>query len=270
MKKKVNSIDLLIENLQKEFSKIPNFELTQNIPLGKKLFDFVVRFVSEFQSYQDLFVQFYLPASLKSIQTFKRELKFSKYKQFFNLTEDEYKENSFETVRLGYVGAFHKYESFLKNLIPMMDEFFKEIDFNNKFLPITEYLKSEFDVELKKITHNFPITRKINWICNCVKHYDGYPIKEPILKYLDNFDKNKKIQIDSKEFKKDMQELIKHNQNMLTLLFYVGLHQYFGFEFSTIENELKPEHREKDKVEKMREVLRMSIKALFNLGKYVT
>ena len=129
MKKKVNSIDLLIENLQKEFSKIPNFELTQNIPLGKKLFDFVVRFVSEFHSYQDLFVQFYLPASLKSIQTFKRELKFSKYKQFFNLTEDEYKENSFETVRLGYVGAFHKYASFLKNLIPMIDEFFKEIDF---------------------------------------------------------------------------------------------------------------------------------------------
>jgi len=120
LKNKVNSIDLLIENLQKEFSKIPNFELTQNDPLGKKLFDFVVRFVSEFHSYQDLFVQFYLPASLKSIQIFKRELKFSKYKQFFNLTEDEYKENYFETVRLGYVGAFHKYESFLKNLIPMM------------------------------------------------------------------------------------------------------------------------------------------------------
>jgi hypothetical protein len=56
---------------------------------------------------------------------------------------------------------------------------------------------------------------------------------------------------------------------MLTSLFYVGFHQYFGLEFSTIENELKPEPREKDKVEKMREVLGMSIKASFNIGKQV-
>ncbi|NJX15231.1 hypothetical protein [Tamlana crocina] len=166
-------------------------------------------------------------------------------------------------------GAFHKYESFLKNLIPLMDEFFKEIDFNNKFLPITEYLKTEFEIELKKTTHNFPVTRKINWICNCVKHYDGYPIKEPIPKDLDYFDKSRKIQIDSKEFKKDIQELIKHNQNMLTLLFYVGFYQFFGLEFSTIEDQLKPEQREKEKVEKMRQVLGMSIKALFNIEKYV-
>lgn len=265
LKKKINSIDLLIENLQKEFTKIPNFELTQNDPLGKKLFDFVVRFAFEFQSYQDLFVQFYLPNSLKSIQTFKRELKFSKHKQFFNLTDDEYKENYYETIRLGYVGAYHKYESFLNNLIPMIDEFFKEIDFENKFLSIKEYLKIEFDVELKKTAYNFPVTRKINWICNCVKHYDGFPIKEPVPKYLDYFDKNKKIQIDSKEFKKDMQELIKHNQNMLTLLFYVGYHQFLGLEFLTIENQLKPEHREKEKIEKMRQILGVSIKSLFNI-----
>jgi len=78
LKKKVNSIDLLIENLQKEFSKIPNFELTQNDPLGKKLFDFVVRFVSEFHSYQDLFVQYYLPASLKSVQKIQKGITFFK------------------------------------------------------------------------------------------------------------------------------------------------------------------------------------------------
>src|SRR5690606_247016 len=160
--------------------------------------------------------------------------------------------------RLGYVGAYHKYENFLKNLIPMMDEFFKEIDFEDKFLPIKEYLKTEFDVELNKTTHNFLVTQKINWICNCVKHYDGLPIKEPIPKYLNYFDKNRKIQIDSKEFKKDMQELIKHNQIMLTILFYVGFHQFFGLEFLTIEDQLKPEDREKEKVEKMRLALGMS------------
>ena len=265
MKKKVNSIDLLIENLQKEFSKIPNFELTQNDPLGKKLFDFVVRFVSEFHSYQDLFVQFYLPASIKAVQKFKRELRFSKYKSFFNLTEEEYKENYYETVRLGYVGAFHKYESFIKKLIPMMDEFFKELDFDNNFLPIKDYLKTEFGIDIKRTTHNFLITQKINWICNCVKHYDGFPIKEPIPRNYDYFDKTKKIQIDSKEFKSDMQHLIKHNQNMLTVFFYIGFHQYFGLEFEHIESQLKAEHKDREKIKMLRNIMGMGIKKIFEI-----
>lgn len=85
--KKQNSIDLLVENLQFEFSQIKNFELTQTDPMGKKLFNFVVKLVSEFKGFQNLFIQYYLPASLKSVRDFKKELKHSKYKLLFDISE---------------------------------------------------------------------------------------------------------------------------------------------------------------------------------------
>lgn len=261
--KKQNSIDLLIENLIKEFSKIPNFELTQTDPIGNKVFNFVVRYVSEFNGYQNLFIQYYLPSSLKSIQTFKRELKHSKYKSLFELTEEDYMENYYETVRLGYVGAYHKYEGFLKNLLKMMDDFFGEIDFDNKFLPINDYMKSEFEIDLLKSHHNFLIIHKINWICNCVKHYEGYPLKEPAPIYHEYFDRTKKIQINSKEFKADMQSVIKHNELMLRTLFLVGFHQFFGSEFNSIKSQLNPENQDESKISHERRKMGIVIKSIF-------
>ncbi len=76
-----------------------------------------MKYVSELNGFQNLFIQYYLPASLKSITDFKKELKHSKYRTFFNFNEIELQENYFETVRLGYVGAYHKYETYLKNII---------------------------------------------------------------------------------------------------------------------------------------------------------
>lgn len=264
--KKENSIDLLIENLAKEFIQIPNFDLTQSDPIGNKVFNFVVRLVSEFHSYQNLFVQHYLPASLKSIQIFKREVKHSKYKGLFNLTEDEYKENYYETVRLGYVGAYHKYENYIKSLSLLMDEFFKELDFDNKFLPIKEYIKSEFDVDIFKSSHRFLITQKINWISNCVKHYDGFPIKEPIPEIFNYHKKTEKMKIDSKEFKSDMQFLIKHNQLMLSTFFLIGFHQFFGSEFETIKDQLKPENKEEYKIRIERQKMGLRIKLILDIN----
>lgn len=190
--KKQNSIDLIVENLLKEFSKIKNFDLTQNDPMGNKFFNFVVRLVSEFNAYQNLFIQCYLPASRNSIIEAKREIKHSKYKDFFHINEEELKENYYETIRLGYVGAYHKYEGYIKRLLPLMDEFFKGLDFENEFIPLENYLRNEFDIVLKKTVNNFYITRKINWISNCVKHYDGFPVKEPIPKGFEYLNKEKK------------------------------------------------------------------------------
>ena len=45
---------------------------------------------------------------------------------------------------------------------------------------------------------------KINWINNCVKHYDGYPKKEPKYKYLTHLPENEKIKLTHLEFFKDI------------------------------------------------------------------
>lgn len=261
--KKQNSIDLIVENLIKEFSKIKNFELTQDDPMGKKFFTFVVRIVSEFNSYQNLFIQYYLPASRKSILETKREIKHSKYRKYFQISEEEFLENYYETIRLGYVGAYHKYEGYIKKLLPLMDEFFQDLDFEGQFVPLKDYLKNEFDIDINRTSNNFYTTRKINWISNSVKHYDGFPIKQPIPDSLNYFDETKKIQIESKEFKSDMENLIAHNNLMLSTFFLIGFHQFFGFEFASIKDQLKPENQEEEKVLKMHRDLRFVINGMF-------
>ncbi len=261
--KKNNPIDILFENLSKQFSQISNFSLTQNDPLGNKMFNFVVKYISEINSFKNLFIQYYLPASLRASQDFQKNLKSSKYKHLINITNQELKENYYETIRLGYVGAYHKYESYLKDLLRILNEFFKEIDFENNFLDLNSYLKKLIDKDLLKTINSFKISEKINWISNCVKHYDGFPIKEPVPDYLENFDRSKKIEIESAEFKADIDNLASQCQLILSILLMVGFHQFFSQEFMLIKDQLKEENQHPEKVQKTKDGLLFAISGFF-------
>ncbi len=252
--KKPNSIDLLVENLALEFSKIKDFDLLQNDPTGKLAFNFVVKNAFELNAYKNLFVYSYIPSSLKSSQEYYRELKFSKYKNIIKVNENELKENYYETIRLGYVGAYHKYESYINSLPDFMDTFFEPMFNDGNYKKIELYLKETFKIDLKKTINIFYITKKINWIANCVKHYDGYPIKEPILKWFNHFDKSKRIQIESTEFKEDLENLAKQNQLMLTSLFLVGFYQYMCQDYEKIKTELSEDKTQEDLINVKREI----------------
>lgn len=260
---KKNPIDNLIEKLTLEFSQISNFSLTQEDPLGKKMFNFVVKHISEINSFKNLFIQYYLPASLRASQDFQRNLKSSKYKHLINISNKELKENYYETIRLGYVGAYHKYESYLKDLLRVLNDFFKEIDFDNNFLELNTYLKKLIDKDLLKTINSFKISEKINWISNCVKHYDGLPIKEPIPNYLKYFDSSKKIEIESAEFREDLDNLTTQCQFILSILFMVGFHQFLNQEFALIKDQLKVENQYPEKVEKIKNDLFFVISGFF-------
>ena len=268
--KKPNPIDQLVENLSQQFSQIKNFELTQNDPMGNKMFNFVLKNVAEINAFKSLFIQYYLPAAIKSSQDFQRDLKFSKYKHLIHIDQKELKENYYETIRLGYVGAYHKYESYLKELIKIMNIFFKELDFENNFLDIDIYLKRTLNIELMKTINDFRASEKINWISNCVKHYDGYPVKQPIPDFLMHFEKSNKIEIESSEFKSDIENLTSQNQLMLTILFMVGFHQVFSQEYETIKGQLKPENQSPEIVEKLKKDFEYVISGFFNNKKNIT
>lgn len=261
--KKNNPIDILVENLIKEFSQINNFSLTQDDPLGNKMFNFVVKHISEIHSFKSLFIQYYLPAASRASQDFQKNLKSSKYKHLINITNQELKENYYETIRLGYVGAYHKYESYLKDLLKILNEFFKEIDFENNFLDLNSYLKKIIDKDLLKTINSFKISEKINWISNCVKHYDGFPVKEPIPDYLQYFDSTKKIEIESSEFKADLDTLAAQCQLILNILFMVGFHQVVSQEFILIKDQLKEENKQPEKVQKIADELLFVISGFF-------
>jgi hypothetical protein len=262
--KKQNSIDLLIENLARQFNQINGFNLMQESEIGNKMFDFVIKHSSGISAFKNLFIQYYLPAATKSSHDLQKELKNSKYKNQIKVDTTVFRDNYYETIRLGYVGAYHKYESYLNELVVLMNVFFKDIDVENKLLNIEQYSKNAFDIDIKKSINNFLDTNKINWISNCVKHYDGFPIKEPIPIRLKHFDKTKKIEIESSEFRIDLDRMLGQTQLVMNGLFMIGFHQFFSQDFEEIKDQLKPENQNIAKVENLRNDFAYVIREIFN------
>jgi len=236
---KQNSIDSIIDRLKLNLSKVEGFNSLFDHQIGEDFYHYIIKVQFELKTFESLFIQYYIPASRKSITDFKRELKFSKYRDEFNLSDEELKENYYETIRLGYVGISHKFESYIKNLIKLTDEFSKLTDFENKILPIVNFTKQHFKRDLNKISDLTPTTRKINWISNCVKHYDGLPIKEPIHYLFQNNDKSKKIQIESSEFKEDINSLRENFLFFIQIFFLISMYQTFMQADDNILKQLK-------------------------------
>lgn len=197
-----NSIDQLINNLAVEFSRIPNFDLTQTDKDGNRLFNFVITKFSEIQDFRTLYQRYFIPSTNKAIADAKKEIRTSFYKNLLNITESQLKENYYDTIRLGYVGLFHKVENFTKDLLREAN-----LVFNNGKTgkdSIENFFEKEYNFKFNNWYSDIWIY-KINWISNCVKHYDGYPKKEPKYEYLKHLPENEKIRIDHKEFYKDIE-----------------------------------------------------------------
>lgn len=103
------------------------------------------------------------------------------------------------------------------------------LDDNHKSeISIEKWAKDNFDFNLKD-WQQFETTFKINWIANCVKHKDGYPIKEPVPNRYIDIDKSKRIELTNEEFKKDCESLIKLYPMFLQIFFVIAQHKS-GFE----------------------------------------
>jgi hypothetical protein len=201
-KTRKNNIDQLINKLAIEFSKIPNFDLTQTDEDGNRLFNFVVSKFSEIQDFRTLYQRYFIPSTNKAIVDAKKEIRSSFYKNLLNVTESQIMENHYDTIRLGYVGLFHKIENYIKDLLKEANLLYNNGKTGNN--SIEEFFKKEYNFKFNNWYSDFWI-QKINWISNCVKHYDGYPIKEPKYEYLKHLPENEKIRIDHKEFYKDIE-----------------------------------------------------------------
>ncbi|WP_432410404.1 hypothetical protein [Rasiella sp. SM2506] len=243
-KKKLNSIDLIIEKLSESFAKIKNFGLLQDSEEGRRLFDLIVKSTAEMESFQSLFLNYYIPASNKSIFDSWTQISNSKYKHLLNINKDDLKDNLYETIRLGYVGLFHKYESYLKALVDATNFLLKEMNEISNLLPVEKYCQKEYGVNIFKSHNHFAITSKVNYISNCIKHYDGLPIKEPIHKEFLTSDKTKKIEIGRDEFKSDIERMKMHCELLLSQILILGFKQFIEAEIDN-ENEIKPEFKEK-------------------------
>lgn len=254
-KKKTNSFDILVERLADGFSKVKDFDKLQESEEGQRMFDLIVKSTSEIETFESLFLNYYIPASNKSIVDTWNQVSKSKYKHLLNLQKEDLKENLYETIRLGYVGLFHKYESYLKALIDAVNFLLAELNEENNLLNIQDYCKKEYNVNIFKSHNRFPITNRINYISLCVKHYDGFPVREPINPEFKFHNPNERIKIEKDIFKSDIDRLKIHCNSILSQIIMIGFKQYFDLDEGIIKQSLKEDLKDKPETfEKINEV----------------
>lgn len=219
----LNPLDQLINNLFIEFSKIENFNLIQNDPNAKGFFNLVAFRISDILSYKNLVINSFIPAVNKEIIRTKQYINTSVYKSVINKEVYDLNDSYFETIRMAYVVIFHKYESYANELKSMMDVYFQSnadtqgIDFSN-------FCSKTFNLKLNDWKLTKTLT-KINWICNCIKHYDSFPSKpNPPIQFL-LAPKDQRLQLTKEDFLDDVKYL---NESMTSILrLTLMVHQYW-------------------------------------------
>lgn len=241
MKRKINRYDVFIDTLSKNFSQINNFQLTQEEGIGKTLFDFIIKRLAEINSFKILFSNYYIPSASKSITDDLNEISKSKYRYLITISKDDLKENYYETIRLGYIGMFHKYENYIDELLIHAENL--NLDINDKGQPLIKYIEENFNFKFKDWKHS-PTISRLNWICICNKHYDGYPTKEPKnIQYI-SLPNHEKMKFTKDDFVRDIDMLIKIYELMLQAVLNFVMYKV-TFEFSESENFEDEELRQK-------------------------
>lgn len=224
-KKKVNSYDSLVEKL----ANASNPEQLVNIYSdedAKNLFEFYLKKHSEVLIYKQLYVSTFFPAVNKVIALDQKAHRNSKYKKLLILSEDDFKENLYEVIRLAYVGLFHKYENFIDSLIKFTIQLYRD-DYKDR-KEFEKVMKDKLEYRIKD-WKNFGTINRLNWIVNCIKHYDSYPLKRNErelnqgvpLEYL-NYPADEKIRLSTKDFKEDVDRVVKIFEFMFSFIPKIG------------------------------------------------
>ncbi|MBK9192307.1 MAG: hypothetical protein IPM77_12820 [Crocinitomicaceae bacterium] len=239
--KKENRFDRLFENLKSNLSGIMNFHLLLEDEKGQQIYKFITNRIAELQGFKTLMVNYYLPAASKSIVDDRRELEQSKYKHLIKMSKEDFKENYYETVRLGYVGMFHKFENFIRDLIISADLLFNADE--EEITSIENFAKTEFNYEIRK-WQNYVTINRLNWICNCIKHYDALPIKSHKPKIYESLPIQEKIKFNKEDFVRDIEMLASNYQIIMQTVFFIGSYKMLANEMdylSETESNLKLE-----------------------------
>lgn len=229
-KKKVNTLDVLIEKLIDQFSKVKNFDLLQTDSVGNTLFNIIAFRLADISSYKDLVVYHFVPAANKAIFQSKESVRTSRYKELLRINDRDYHETTHQTVRLAYVALFHKIESFLNDILEIADIINEQEKFDES---IEKYAKRKFGFQFRD-WQQFSATSKINWICNCVKHYDGFPKKEPKPANCKWYPDTIRLQLTVDEFKTDTEMFLQFCTTYLTFMFLINSFRQLEHDF---ENE---------------------------------
>lgn len=202
---RVSPFDQAIVNLITEFSKIPDYENIIRDDDLKRLHTFVAVGIMGIHDAANMVIGSFIPAANKVVVNTRTQIQHSLFKEVFSGLAYDPSVIQHETIRLGYVFVFHKFEVFVTQLMEVMDGLMIEVD-----IPLKKYTKSKFDFNPTEWFRNSAV-HLVNFISNCTKHQDGLcKLNNPAYSVPLEFDqhsKDEKIIRSTQQFKADIKEL---------------------------------------------------------------
>lgn len=170
-------------------------------------FSQLIRLRMELSSIYYTFLADYIPIAEKSCLEMKESYSKSEYTDLLKIDDELIMDSLYEIVRLGYIALSHKYESYVKGVIKAYDDYYS--DFWTDNLSLNEFINKKFGLNLVSEKHITHYNHKFNWVANCTKHYNGFPLKNDPPLVFKSLNPNTKICLEPKEFEVDGEMLLK-------------------------------------------------------------
>jgi|SRR5450432_1753033 len=222
-KKSTNQFDQMVDLFIGKFRNIENIELLQADALANSIFKKITYRIADLNSYKILVISQFIPAVNKTVASVRNDVRRSRYRAFLPDKEFDFEDSIQDILRFGYVSLFHKLENYLTDVFAVADSLLSYSDEDQESVLIWAKRKLDFDF---KHWRQFRLIHKINYISNCVKHKDGYPLLQyPPMEY-ENIDRKLRISLSVTEFKQDCEELNDLYIKYLQIAFMLRQYQY--------------------------------------------
>jgi len=218
-------LDRSIVALANEFSKIPDYEKKMQDDDLKKVHTFISVGIMGIHDATNMVTTSFIPSANKMVVNTKTQIQRSIFKEVFAGINYDPNTIQHETIRLGYVFVFHKFEVFVNNLMEVMDNAMGDVD-----VPLKKYAKSTFDFNPNEWFRNNEV-HVVNFISNCTKHQDGLcrlsNSAYSIPREFENHSPDEKIVRTTQQFKADIKGLIDAISPLILIISGIFMHRAF-------------------------------------------
>ena len=213
-KKSKNEFDVIFEALLSEGNKIKNPSEFFNDERNKRYYINITSGLVAIDQTKKIFVNEYIPIAEKIILQSKKQYKNSKFKDLIQANNQDFDELYYETIRLGYIALFHKYEAFTQILETELNLFFEDLNETN--VKFKSFAKKEFNFEVYENWRISKNIKRINWINVSSKHYNGFPKKTQSNEF-NYFPENSKLRFEIDYFIRDCDYIFTFSQEIFKI-----------------------------------------------------
>ena len=101
---------------------------------------------------------------------------------------------------------------------------------------IKQHVKECFGInDITKCWQSFDAFHTVNWVANCVKHYDGHPLKDKTPVQYIQLSKTERIKLTVKHFQTDCQAVIDFYPKFLEIVIRMGQHRVVQIQSERID-----------------------------------